>query len=56
MIFIFDGYYGDIFKIFFVGIFFLLVKKLVEVMEKCMYLGIVEVKFGNKIGDIGVVI
>ena len=31
-------------------------KKLVEVTEKSMYLGIAEVKPGNKIGDIGAAI
>lgn len=56
VIFIVDGYYGDCFCIFFVGIFSLVVEKLVKVIEECLCLGIEVVKFGGKIGDIGVVI
>ena len=51
-----DGYHGDTSKTFFVGAPSPLAKKLVEVTEKCMYLGIAEVKPGNKIGDIGAAI
>mgnify|MGYP001051618934 CR=1 FL=1 len=53
---ILDGYHGDTSKTFFVGTPSPLAKKLVEVTEKCMYLGIAEVKPGNKIGDIGAAI
>ncbi|MGD1716995.1 type I methionyl aminopeptidase [Hydrocoleum sp. CS-953] len=53
---ILDGYHGDTSKTFFVGEPSPLAKKLVEVTEKCMYLGIAEVKPGNKIGDIGAAI
>ncbi|MEB3341755.1 type I methionyl aminopeptidase [Okeania sp.] len=51
-----DGYHGDTSKTFFVGEPSPVAKKLVEVTEKCMYLGIAEVKPGNKIGDIGAAI
>ncbi|MGK7923367.1 MAG: type I methionyl aminopeptidase [Trichodesmium sp.] len=51
-----DGYHGDTSKTFFVGTPSPLAKKLVEVTEKSMYLGIAEVKPGNKIGDIGAAI
>ena len=50
---ILDGYHGDTSKTFFVGTPSPVAKKLVEVTEKSMYLGIAEVKPGNKIGDIG---
>ncbi|NET41640.1 type I methionyl aminopeptidase [Okeania sp. SIO2B3] len=53
---ILDGYHGDTSKTFFVGEPSPLAKKLVEVTEKSMYLGIAEVKPGNKIGDIGAAI
>ncbi len=53
---ILDGYHGDTSKTFFVGTPSPVAKKLVEVTEKCMYLGIAEVKPGNKIGDIGAAI
>ena len=53
---ILDGYHGDTSKTFFVGTPSPLAKKLVEVTEKSMYLGIAEVKPGNKIGDIGAAI
>ncbi|NEQ40338.1 MAG: type I methionyl aminopeptidase [Okeania sp. SIO3I5] len=53
---ILDGYHGDTSKTFLVGTPSPVAKKLVEVTEKCMYLGIAEVKPGNKIGDIGAAI
>lgn len=53
---ILDGYHGDTSKTFFVGTPSPVAKKLVEVTEKSMYLGIAEVKPGNKIGDIGAAI
>ena len=53
---ILDGYHGDTSKTFFIGTPSPVAKKLVEVTEKCMYLGIAEVKPGNKIGDIGAAI
>lgn len=51
-----DGYHGDTSKTFFVGEASAIAKKLVEVTEKCLYLGINEVKPGNRIGDIGAAI
>lgn len=53
---ILDGYHGDTSKTFFVGTPSPLAKKLVEVTEKSLYLGIAEVKPGNRIGDIGAAI
>ncbi|MBD2138913.1 type I methionyl aminopeptidase [Anabaena sp. FACHB-1237] len=51
-----DGYHGDTSKTFIVGNAPPKVQKLVEVTEKCLYLGIAEVKPGAKIGDIGAAI
>ncbi len=51
-----DGYHGDTSKTFFVGNPSPQARKLVEVTEKCLYLGIAEVKPGAKIGDIGAAI
>jgi methionyl aminopeptidase len=53
---ILDGYYGDTSKTFFVGTPSPEAKKLVEVTEKCMYLGINAVRPGARIGDIGAAI
>lgn len=51
-----DGYHGDTSKTFIVGNTRPKAQKLVEVTEKCLYLGIAEVKPGAKIGDIGAAI
>ena len=51
-----DGYHGDTSKTFFVGQPSDTARKLVEVTEKCLYLGIAEVGPGKRIGDIGAAI
>ena len=51
-----DGFYGDTSKTFFVGTPSPLARKLVEVTEKCLQLGIAEVKPGARVGDIGAAI
>jgi methionyl aminopeptidase len=51
-----DGYHGDTSKTFLVGIPSPKAKKLVEVTEECLCLGIAEVKPGGRIGDIGAAI
>ncbi|BAZ48052.1 type I methionyl aminopeptidase [Nostoc ellipsosporum NOK] len=53
---ILDGYHGDTSKTFIVGNCPPKVKKLVEVTEECLRLGIAEVKPGGRIGDIGAAI
>jgi methionyl aminopeptidase len=53
---ILDSYYGDTSRTFFVGEPSPKAKKLVEVTEKCMYLGIEAVTVGGRIGDIGAAI
>ncbi|MEH2317255.1 type I methionyl aminopeptidase [Nostoc sp.] len=51
-----EGYHGDTSKTFFVGIPSPKTRKLVEVTEECLRLGIAEVKPGGRIGDIGAAI
>ncbi|MEA5506670.1 type I methionyl aminopeptidase [Halotia wernerae UHCC 0503] len=51
-----NGYHGDTSKTFLVGTPSPKAKKLVEVTEKCLHLGIAEVKPGGRIGDIGAAI
>ena len=51
-----DGYHGDTSKTFLVGTPSSKAKKLVEVTEKCLKLGIAAVKPGGKICDIGTAI
>ncbi len=53
---ILDGYHGDTSRTFFVGEPSAKARKLVEVTEKCLYLGIEQVKPGGRIGDIGAAI
>ncbi|MEH1838396.1 MAG: type I methionyl aminopeptidase [Nostoc sp.] len=53
---IIEGYHGDTSKTFFVGIPSPKTRKLVEVTEECLRLGIAEVKPGGRIGDIGAAI
>lgn len=51
-----DGYHGDTSKTFIVGNPSPKAKKLVDVTEECLRLGIAEVKPGGRIGDIGAAI
>ncbi|WP_118166915.1 type I methionyl aminopeptidase [Nostoc sphaeroides] len=51
-----EGYHGDTSKTFFVGTPSPTARKLVEVTEECLRLGIAEVKPGGRIGDIGAAI
>ncbi|ODH01224.1 type I methionyl aminopeptidase [Nostoc sp. KVJ20] len=51
-----EGYHGDTSKTFFVGTPSPTTRKLVEVTEECLRLGIAEVKPGGRIGDIGAAI
>ncbi len=48
-----DGYHGDTSKMFFVGKPSVLARRLVEVTQECLYLGIAEVRPGAMLGDIG---
>lgn len=48
-----DGFHGDTSKMFSVGMPSVLAKRLINVTQQCMYLGIKEVKPGASIGDIG---
>jgi len=50
---IYEDYYGDHAKTFSVGSISLEKKKLTNITEECLYMGINEAKIGNKIGDIG---
>lgn len=51
-----DGYYGDTSRMFFAGQPSILAKRLYDITYECMWLGIMQVKPGNHIGDIGHVI
>ncbi len=51
-----DGYHGDTSKMFYVGEPSILAKRLVEVTQECLYIGIRMVKPGVKLGDIGAAI
>lgn len=53
---ILEGYHGDTSKTFFVGTPSPSTKKLVEVTEECLYIGINAVKPNGRIGDIGAAI
>ncbi len=53
---ILNGFYGDTARTFCVGEVTPLARKLAEVTEKSMYLGINEVKAGARLGDIGAAI
>lgn len=48
-----DGYHGDTSKMFFVGEPSTLAKRLSQIAQECMYLGIQAVKPGAHLGDIG---
>ena len=51
-----DGYHGDTSKMFLIGEIAPYAKRLVEVTQHCLYLGIQQVKHGARLGDIGAVI
>lgn len=51
-----DGYFGDTSKMFFVGEPSVLAKRLVNVTQESLYLGIKMVKPGVRLGDIGAAI
>lgn len=51
-----DGYHGDTSKMFYVGTPSILAKRLVEVTQECLYIGIRKTKPGVKLGDIGAAI
>ncbi len=51
-----DGYIGDTSKMFFVGTPSILAKRLVQVTQECLYLGIQQVKPGAHLGDVGAAI
>jgi methionyl aminopeptidase len=50
---ILDGYYGDASRMFAIGEVSEEARRLIRVTRECMYLGIDQVKPGNKLGDIG---
>ena len=50
---LYEGYYGDHAKTFCVGNISKEKKTLINVTRDCLYLGINQVKIGNRIGDIG---
>lgn len=51
-----DGYHGDTSKMFFAGKPTIPAKRLADITQKCMYLGIQQVRPGATLGDIGHVI
>lgn len=51
-----EGYHGDTSKMFFVGKPSILAKRLVDTAQRCLYLGIQQVKPGARLGDIGAAI
>ena len=51
-----DGYHGDTSQMFFVGEPIAAVKRLVEITQECLYLGIDMVRPGVQLGDIGAAI
>lgn len=51
-----DGYYGDTSKMFCIGNVPDHARRLIQVAQECLYLGIAQVKPGNRLGDIGHVI
>ena len=53
---ILDGYHGDTSRTFFVGTHSPTARRLVDVTQKALMLGIAEVKPGAKVGDIGAAI
>ena len=51
-----DGYHGDTSRMFFVGEPSILARRLAEITYECMWLGIVKIRPGAHLGDIGHVI
>lgn len=51
-----DGWHGDTSKMYFIGEVAPYAKRLVEVTQQCLYLGICMVKPGARLGDIGAAI
>jgi methionyl aminopeptidase len=51
-----DGYHGDTSKMFYVGEPSIVAKRLVNITQECMYIGIEMVKPGVRLGDIGAAI
>ncbi|MDL2284100.1 type I methionyl aminopeptidase [Oxalobacter sp. OttesenSCG-928-P03] len=51
-----DGYYGDTSRMFFAGPPSIMAKRLSDITYECMWLGIMQVKPGAHLGDIGHVI
>lgn len=51
-----DEYHGDTSKMFFVGKPSILAQRLARVAQECLYIGIAQVKPGNRLGDIGAAI
>ncbi len=51
-----DGWHGDTSKMFFVGKPSILAERLTRITQACLYLGIAQVKPGNRLGDIGAAI
>lgn len=51
-----DGYYGDTSEMFCIGNVPDHARRLIQVAQECLYLGIAQVKPGNRLGDIGHVI
>lgn len=51
-----DGYHGDTSKMFTIGKPSILAKRLIQITQECLYLGIEMVKPGVRLGDIGAAI
>ncbi len=51
-----DGFHGDNSKMYFIGEPSILAKRLVQITQECMYIGIKMVKPGARLGDIGAAI
>jgi len=51
-----DGYFGDTSKMYFIGNPSILARRLVNVTQECLYIGINQVKPGSQLGDIGAAI
>lgn len=51
-----DGYHGDTSMMFYVGKPSILAQRLCKVAQECLYIGIDQVKPGNRLGDIGAAI
>ena len=51
-----NGYHGDTSKMFCIGEASIKAKRLVEISQECLYLGIKQINSGARLGDIGAVI